>query len=67
MPTLYITSLLHLNSLPGQLGREIVSKTHFGGFGDEEEDEGVCSGPGKHIALIFTFFSSLLARNQKLK
>lgn len=42
MPALYITSLHHLNSPPGQLGREIVSKTHFGGFGDEEEDEGVC-------------------------
>ena len=43
MPALYITSLHHLNSPPGQLGREIVSKTHFGGFGDEEKDEGVCS------------------------
>ena len=56
MSALYIPSLHHLNPHPGQLGREIVSKTHFGGFGDDEEDEGVCSGPGKHIALMFTFF-----------
>ena len=56
MPVQYTNSLHHLNSPPGQLGREIVSKTHFGGFGEEEEDEGVCSGSGNHIALIFTFF-----------
>ena len=57
IPSLCITNLRHLNSSPGQLGREIVSKTHFGGFGDEEEeDEGVCSGTDKHIALIFTFY-----------
>ena len=56
IPSLYITNLRHLNFLSGQLGREIVSKTHFGGFGDEEEDEGVCSGPGKHNVFIFTFY-----------
>jgi hypothetical protein len=39
MPALYITGLHYLISPPGQLGREIVSKTHFGGFGDEEEEE----------------------------
>jgi hypothetical protein len=39
VPTLYITGLHYLNSPPGKLGREIVSKTHFGGFGDEKEEE----------------------------
>ena len=31
--------LHYLNSPLGKLGREIVSKTHFGGFGDEKEEE----------------------------
>lgn len=26
-------------SVSGQIGRDVVSKTHFGGFGDDSEDE----------------------------
>ena len=64
---LYITSLICLSSPLGQLGREVVSKTHFGGFGDDgEEDEGVSCDLSIIVTSIFIFYS-LLARNQKLK
>ena len=37
---MFFSLLLVLTSrCSGQIGRNVVSKTHFGGFGDEEVDE----------------------------